>query len=1157
MASPGTDLCTIRRIRLVNFHNFVDETIEIRNGGHLFILGDNASGKTTLLDAVHYVLTAGESMEFNSAARIAGSREEGRRIQGVILRYNVDTGPLNPDGGVTYAALEIAGRRGIPTTIGIGMRAGGMDEKVHRWGILRECPLESIPFLVDTPEGRRPASRDEMRDAFGAASGFFSNIGAYQREVAARFFGGMETFRDVCRLLRIGKSYREIVAHAEDYHVLFRSLLPEPRTEMFEQVIAALRSLDQANADLAALEAKHAYVNALRDLVQGIEASRGDRNCLAWLLHEVTARDLDRRCAELGEERRRREVSVSTLQGRVADLRRAQEEAGMQLQDLRLRDTTGTIRQEKELAAEYERLLGREADARERQAEASARLAEARHALESDREALRGALAAAAGAVRRQAPELPFEAAGLAEALEAARDSAVPEDGLAQVPLEPLRERVLEALRAPEGELALWQHRRAEAGERLAGLEARLRALQSQTERVPGVPGFAEALAALRRGMVSATPLYTALEWVPGLSPALASAVEEAIGEEVLATLMVPPEDFAAARAIVFPIAPGLRLAAAPAYGDLADWMHTVFDLPRCDAAALRCLAEEMLAHNEPEVQPAGEGQALRFRAHERRLHGKPASLIGQESRRAALRRDIDAAHAELAAAREELAEADRKCREAGVLLERCREFRRLLDGEAALCVRRAGEVHRARAALGVLEAAVQHAEAELDSLARERGYLEERLGELRALIRQEGLDQLEAQIARAARRLESLRNEETAQHVQLGSLDNQIKGITQTLTRLQQEAQAAREHRAAEERTLLARFPEARDPAGFVAERCPPERFPDAAAAAAAIEECRRQEANLAGQLQNALLHPVYSAAFGFAYDAVSNLLTDHRGQTVTELAEAHARWIGEQREVISQKTQDLFRRLIVEQLLGFLSKYVRDLRAMVHRANRLLGERVFGGCRYFFQIREVERYRRLVEIVEHYNPFQAEQATEEIRAFFEEYKAEILETEVNAVPDALDYRNWFHYDMRVSTADRDGIVMDRHTKSVGSGGEQAVPNYLLILTIADFLYHGSKARLQTLLFDEAFYGIDAGRRDQILGFANDIGLQLIVASPDQDGVRSEVAWSTSLLIVKDEDYDVHLFPYHWENPDAVRQPELLEEYRPRPRPLAFEEEL
>ena len=62
----------ITRIRLLNFHNFVDETITIPDNGHLFLLGDNGCGKTTVLDAIHYVLTAGRSMEWNSAARVTG-----------------------------------------------------------------------------------------------------------------------------------------------------------------------------------------------------------------------------------------------------------------------------------------------------------------------------------------------------------------------------------------------------------------------------------------------------------------------------------------------------------------------------------------------------------------------------------------------------------------------------------------------------------------------------------------------------------------------------------------------------------------------------------------------------------------------------------------------------------------------------------------------------------------------------------------------------------------------------------------------------------------------------------------------------------------------------------------------------------------------------
>jgi DNA repair exonuclease SbcCD ATPase subunit len=1156
MLNEVTERYTIRRIRLINFHNFVDETIEIRHGGHLFLLGDNASGKTTVLDAVHYVLTAGESMEFNSAARIAGSREEGRRIQGVILRYNVDTGPLNPSGGTTYAALEIAGRHGTLTTVAVGMTATGMDEKVQRWGIIRECPLEKIPFLVQELQGRRPANRQEMRDFFGQTSGYYSNPIAYQREVASRFFGGAEAFRDVCRLLSIGKAYREIVSHTADYHELFRSLLPEPRTEMFEQVIAALRSLDQAGADLKALEQKQAYLSGLGRDVARIGSIRSERQCLRWFLHQLAMTDLQQRLADLELQRAERAGLLATQQSGIAEVRREQEQVQQQIDDLRRRETAGIIRQEKELAADYERQVRLEADARAAVGEATARLTDASQALAQGRSELCDALGRAFVEISRLTPGLPFATSALTAALDAARRHECPENGLEQVPAERFREQAIEAMRHPENELAVLRHLRQETEPRLAALRARLEVLRRQEEAIPTLSGFSAAAEALRRAMISAVPLYRGLEWAPGLSSEMRSALEDAIGEAVLATFMVPRDEFETARRIVFGISPGLRLSAAPDYGDLADWMHTALDLGHSDAAGLRCLAAEMLAHNQPEVFACDGLPALRFRAHERRLAGAPARLIGSADRREALRRELEAVQGELAEVEQARVDLGRRQEEFEHTVQHGRDFRRCLDGEVGPLAPRAHDLRRDALALAALARDQAERDGRLAEVSQERLARDLRLRDLRALISSAGLDQLEQTITRSLRQFETLRQQENDLHVQVGAIENQLKGIAQRLAGYAQQAQLVGAQRDAEAAAILARHPEVQDAAGFATEVCGA-RFADAPAVQAALNASERDDGIVTGQLRLALQDPIYSALFGFTYDDVLNLLTDRRNTAIEDLVQAQNLQIDEQRELLNQKTQDLFRRLIVEQLLAFLSRYVRDLREMVKRINYLLGERAFGGSHYRFQVQDVERYRRLVEIVEHYNPFQAEQATREIRLFFEDHKQDILDTEVNAVPDALDYRNWFHYDMRVRAAVGDGVVMDRHTKSVGSGGEQAVPNYLLILTIADFLYRGRGIRLQSLLFDEAFYGIDAGRRDQLLGFATDLGLQLIVASPDQDGVRGDVAFSTTLLVVKDEDYDVHLYPYHWENPEAVKQPELLEQYRAQPGPLEFGAEL
>ena len=66
----------IRRIRLLNFHNFVDETLPVRK--NLFLIGDNQSGKTTLLDAVHFALSAGVDTCAGSAIGCGRCRVRGR-----------------------------------------------------------------------------------------------------------------------------------------------------------------------------------------------------------------------------------------------------------------------------------------------------------------------------------------------------------------------------------------------------------------------------------------------------------------------------------------------------------------------------------------------------------------------------------------------------------------------------------------------------------------------------------------------------------------------------------------------------------------------------------------------------------------------------------------------------------------------------------------------------------------------------------------------------------------------------------------------------------------------------------------------------------------------------------------------------------------------
>lgn len=63
---------TLTKIKLINWHGFYDETIDIK--GSTLITGDNGCGKSTLLDAVYFLLSGGEDNKFNAAANENANR---------------------------------------------------------------------------------------------------------------------------------------------------------------------------------------------------------------------------------------------------------------------------------------------------------------------------------------------------------------------------------------------------------------------------------------------------------------------------------------------------------------------------------------------------------------------------------------------------------------------------------------------------------------------------------------------------------------------------------------------------------------------------------------------------------------------------------------------------------------------------------------------------------------------------------------------------------------------------------------------------------------------------------------------------------------------------------------------------------------------------
>jgi energy-coupling factor transporter ATP-binding protein EcfA2 len=1150
------DFYRITKIRLVNFHNFVDETLEIRSGGHLFMLGDNGSGKTTVLDAVHYVLTAGRSMEFNSAARVAGAKHTGgRSMQGVVMRYNIETnGPINTNGGITYAAVEISGRNGRPVTAAIGISTRSMEESVERWGVIRECPVEELPLIQREGDKTRVTTKAELKSALGG-SGYYGQIGAYADDLATRFFSDRETFEDVCKFLATGKAYREIAAHTNDYHQLFRQLLQEPPHEVFEEVIANLKSLEESRQDLDKLRAKHRFVEELTALGSQVLSARIDHAASLWQERHLAAREFqnayDQNAALLAAEERR----LADLREEQKRLENLVEATALRLHELRQQDAQGLVAKEREARLNLDNAKRLHEQSKRKLIDCQLRHDEAVETVGRCRDALRKQAQTFARSLQKLGRAMPFSCAQLMAALDDAPKSDTPETDLAALPLAEVRTAADDTAQSLDRQLQAAEDKLDALAKRLAALTAEIDEKKNRGEAVPLVKNFAQAQRALQQRLLRALPLYAGLEPAPGVSARELAALEQLIGDATLATWITDEASAADVRSLLFRDFPEQSLAAV---GDAteplpSEWLKRYFDLKKSDPGAILVLQHQLVAKHGPHVDKFLDLPILHFRLREQTLTDAPPRLIGDEMRRRELERELRELDKKRLAAEKERKDAAREHEDLRERRGQLALFKILLNEISEDLPRQRDTVAQSVSREILEKNAFINARENCQYYEEELQAKKDLHADLLVSMKKSGLEGLEERVREVERKHGKLKQENEENLRETGRAESHVAGLKTLCAKHLENVAATRTERDAAQEKLLALVLPDGPLDGFVRARCG--ALADSRGALANRASEASQAAAVTAEKIRSRVTLNEGVAFGFVYDEALNTLTDRRGRAAADVLSGTLLELREQEELISEQTLRLFRQIVMDNLVSKLQSSVLRLNEMARRIGQLLKQRTFGNNRYAFSITPQEPFKRLCDLVANHRSLDPEKTEEDLRAFIEDHADEIKNTEIGEIPPILDYRNWFRYELKVLTTGADGVVMDRKVKSIGSGGEQAVPNYLLILTIAHFLFDKDKIRLPVLIFDEAFYGIDAGRRDQLLGFASDLELQLFVASPDQDGVKKEIAYSTSILVVKDARYNVHLYPYHWSA--APKQLDLLDTDHNEPAPVIFGEEL
>jgi energy-coupling factor transporter ATP-binding protein EcfA2 len=121
-------------------------------------------------------------------------------------------------------------------------------------------------------------------------------------------------------------------------------------------------------------------------------------------------------------------------------------------------------------------------------------------------------------------------------------------------------------------------------------------------------------------------------------------------------------------------------------------------------------------------------------------------------------------------------------------------------------------------------------------------------------------------------------------------------------------------------------------------------------------------------------------------------------------------------------------------------------------------------------------------------------------------------VQPSVEALVEQLDYRRWVDISL-LHSDDLDARVRpwDSAVSGFGSGGEQRVPVYVLLLTAAAMQFAVSEAPLRLLMHDEAFARMDQRNADLVVRFAQQLGVGLVIASPNLDLFAEGVSYATA----------------------------------------------
>ena len=263
----------LKRLKLINWHNFENVTFDCAR--LTYMIGVNAVGKTTILDAIRYCLTTNRN--FNAL----GNKKSGRTLQGSVhAKQRGENAYRRPGRTVAYIGAEFwdsINRTNF--VIAVRVESEGPMQELHpgdqTWYISEDgCTLEQLPFI--DPRTGAPSSKENFKPAVGRLSYTRSPGEARDRICRALGIGRAASplgkkFNEV---FQMGTSMDEIPNFRE---FLYQYILPQPELDL-EALQGDRVELENLHAVLAEAQTRAAALEQI--VAYGREAAAKETDAL-------------------------------------------------------------------------------------------------------------------------------------------------------------------------------------------------------------------------------------------------------------------------------------------------------------------------------------------------------------------------------------------------------------------------------------------------------------------------------------------------------------------------------------------------------------------------------------------------------------------------------------------------------------------------------------------------------------------------------------------------------------------------------------------------------------------------------------------------------------------------------------------------------------